>query len=91
MAGLTRLISELVARCGRYRSRSCLVGNRLLKMAALPPSPLEDAEKLEQLRALEHGARIRLLVVDDVVPIAIDTPEDLEKAQEYLQKQNAAP
>jgi 3-deoxy-manno-octulosonate cytidylyltransferase (CMP-KDO synthetase) len=56
----------------------------LLKMAQLPPTPLEQTEKLEQLRALENGVRIRVLVVDDVVNIAIDTPQDLAAAQEYL-------
>jgi 3-deoxy-manno-octulosonate cytidylyltransferase (CMP-KDO synthetase) len=56
----------------------------LLQMAKLPPTPLEETEKLEQLRALENGVAIRVAVVNDVVPIAIDTPEDLEKAREYI-------
>jgi 3-deoxy-manno-octulosonate cytidylyltransferase (CMP-KDO synthetase) len=56
----------------------------LLQMAGLPPTPLEQTEKLEQLRALENGVRIRVLIVDDVVNIAIDTPQDLVAAQEYL-------
>jgi 3-deoxy-manno-octulosonate cytidylyltransferase (CMP-KDO synthetase) len=56
----------------------------LLKMAALPPSTLEEIEKLEQLRALENGVDIGVAVVEDVVPIAIDTPEDLQRAAEYL-------
>ena len=59
--------------------------NWLLEMAALPPTPLEESEKLEQLRALEHGVAIRVLVVDDVVSIAIDTPNDLTMAQNYLE------
>jgi 3-deoxy-manno-octulosonate cytidylyltransferase (CMP-KDO synthetase) len=57
--------------------------NWLLQMANLPPSPLEEIEKLEQLRALENGVPIRVVVVEDVVPIAIDTPEDLGKAQAF--------
>ena len=56
----------------------------LLKMAALPSTPLEESEKLEQLRALENGVRIRVIVVEDVVDIAIDTPEDLERAELFL-------
>jgi 3-deoxy-manno-octulosonate cytidylyltransferase (CMP-KDO synthetase) len=56
----------------------------LLEMASLPPSPLEQTEKLEQLRALENGVDIGVVVVRDVVSIAIDTPEDLARAQEYL-------
>lgn len=58
----------------------------LLKMAALPPSTLEEIEKLEQLRALENGVDIGVAVVEDVVPIAIDTPEDFERAAEYLRE-----
>lgn len=57
--------------------------NWLLEMADLPPSPLEEIEKLEQLRALESGTHIRVVQVEDVIPIAIDTPEDLEVAQRF--------
>ena len=42
----------------------------------LPPSPLEQREKLEQLRALEAGMRIDVAIVDSV-PLGVDTPEDL--------------
>ena len=58
----------------------------LLQMAQLPPSRLEQIEKLEQLRALENGVTIRVLVVQNVVNIAIDTPQDLVAAQKYLKK-----
>lgn len=56
----------------------------LQQMAQLPPSPLEQTEKLEQLRALEHGVAIRVIEVQEVVNIAIDTPQDLVAAQQYL-------
>jgi 3-deoxy-manno-octulosonate cytidylyltransferase (CMP-KDO synthetase) len=62
--------------------------NWLLEMAKLPPSPLEELEKLEQLRALENGVDIQVVVAHDVVPIAIDTPHDLEQAEEYLRMQS---
>jgi 3-deoxy-manno-octulosonate cytidylyltransferase (CMP-KDO synthetase) len=52
----------------------------LTRFVALPPSPLELREKLEQLRALEAGMRIDAAVVDDV-PLGVDTPEDLERAR----------
>ena len=55
----------------------------LAAFVALPPSPLELREKLEQLRALEHGLRIDAVVVD-TVPLGVDTPEDLARAQEIL-------
>jgi 3-deoxy-manno-octulosonate cytidylyltransferase (CMP-KDO synthetase) len=50
----------------------------LLKLGALPPSPLEAAEKLEQLRVLEAGYSIAVGVVDEP-SIGIDTPEDYER------------
>ena len=48
----------------------------LLHFAALPPSSLETAESLEQLRALEHGYRIRVIETP-FRSIGVDTPEDL--------------
>ncbi|HET8579912.1 MAG TPA: 3-deoxy-manno-octulosonate cytidylyltransferase [Nitrospiraceae bacterium] len=57
----------------------------LLRLTELPTSPLEDAEKLEQLRALEQGIRIR--VWETTHPsLRIDTPEDLREAEAVLQR-----
>jgi 3-deoxy-manno-octulosonate cytidylyltransferase (CMP-KDO synthetase) len=47
----------------------------LMKLASLPPTPLERIERLEQLRALENGYRIAVVVVDKAA-VGIDTPED---------------
>lgn len=55
----------------------------LARFVALPPSPLEIREKLEQLRALEAGMRIDVTVVD-TVPLGVDTPHDLETARQML-------
>jgi 3-deoxy-manno-octulosonate cytidylyltransferase (CMP-KDO synthetase) len=52
----------------------------LLRYAALPQMPLEVAESLEQLRALEHGYRIRTVVTEHH-SIGVDTPQDLERAR----------
>ena len=52
----------------------------LLHFAALPQTPLEVAESLEQLRALEHGFRIRTVVTEHH-SIGVDTPQDLERAR----------
>lgn len=52
----------------------------LKRFIALPPSPLEKREKLEQLRALEAGMRIDVTVVD-TVPLGVDTPADLDRAR----------
>ena len=50
----------------------------LQKMTSLPQTPLECAESLEQLRALENSMHIKTSIVD-FVPVGIDTKEDLEK------------
>lgn len=55
----------------------------LERFVALPPSPLERRERLEQLRALEAGMRIDVALVD-TVPVGVDTPADLETARRLL-------
>lgn len=55
----------------------------LERFVSLPPSALEQREKLEQLRALEAGMRIDVAVVD-TVPLGVDTPETLEKARKIF-------
>jgi len=55
----------------------------LLAFANLPMKSLEATEKLEQLRYLEYGKRIRMIETSHK-SIGIDTPEDLEKAREFL-------
>jgi len=60
----------------------------LQRFVALPPSPLERRERLEQLRALEAGMRIDVALVD-VAPLGVDTPEDLRRAREMLTPKGA--
>jgi len=52
----------------------------LLDFAQMAVSPLEAIEKLEQLRYLENGIKIRMVLTNEA-PISIDTPEDLERAR----------
>jgi 3-deoxy-manno-octulosonate cytidylyltransferase (CMP-KDO synthetase) len=56
----------------------------LLWLSGLPPTALEQAEKLEQLRALGNGCPIRVVVVD-YSPVGVDTPEDLERVRKILE------
>jgi 3-deoxy-manno-octulosonate cytidylyltransferase (CMP-KDO synthetase) len=62
-----------------YRRRA------LERFVKLPPSTLEQREKLEQLRALEAGMRIDAAIVNSV-PLGVDTPDDLETARAMLAK-----
>jgi 3-deoxy-manno-octulosonate cytidylyltransferase (CMP-KDO synthetase) len=55
----------------------------LERFVALPPSPLERREGLEQLRALEAGMRIDVAIIE-AVPLGVDTREDLERARAVL-------
>ena len=57
----------------------------LLRFPTLAPTPLEEQEKLEQLRALEHGYRIHVAATEHAA-LGVDTPEDLERVRQLLQK-----
>lgn len=75
--GLLRLFAK---HTGLYTYRR----DFLLTFAALEPTPLERAELLEQLRALEHGYRIRVVPVSHR-SIGVDTPADLERVGELME------
>jgi 3-deoxy-manno-octulosonate cytidylyltransferase (CMP-KDO synthetase) len=60
----------------------------LVRFAGLDPSPLEKIERLEQLRALEHGFRIRI-VVTAYDSVGVDIPEDLARVRERLRQQSS--
>jgi 3-deoxy-manno-octulosonate cytidylyltransferase (CMP-KDO synthetase) len=55
----------------------------LQRFVALPPSPNELRERLEQLRALDNGMRIDVAIVKSV-PLGVDAPDDLAKARQML-------
>ncbi|MBL7845963.1 MAG: 3-deoxy-manno-octulosonate cytidylyltransferase [Cyclobacteriaceae bacterium] len=67
---------------GLYAYRSDI----LKAITNLPVSPLERAESLEQLRWIENGYRIKTVETDAEEGMCVDTPEDLEKAREYLRR-----
>jgi 3-deoxy-manno-octulosonate cytidylyltransferase (CMP-KDO synthetase) len=58
----------------------------LLDFVRLPRTPLERAESLEQLRALEHGHRIRVAVVDGWRSLPVDVPGDVHRVETYLRE-----
>ena len=66
-----------------YRVRS------LLQFASWRPTPLEETEKLEQLRALENGMPIHLVTLVKAPPAGVDTPEDLERVRAGLAAEGA--
>ena len=62
---------------------------RTLEMyTSLAPSYLEKCESLEQLRILEHGVKIRTVLVKNVKLISIDTKEDFDRLEAYLKKES---
>lgn len=74
------------AASGRYRKHLGIYGYRkafLFTVAALPPSSLEAAERLEQLRVLQNGFKIRVVDVE-FDSVGVDTPEDLSAVKERL-------
>lgn len=56
----------------------------LLRLIKLKPTALEKTERLEQLRVLENGYRIKVVEVDNYQGVGVDTPEDLERARSLL-------
>jgi 3-deoxy-manno-octulosonate cytidylyltransferase (CMP-KDO synthetase) len=61
----------------------------LMRYSALPSGPLEQAERLEQLRALENGFKIRV-VETDYESFGVDTPGDLKRVQQLIKAGSAA-
>jgi 3-deoxy-manno-octulosonate cytidylyltransferase (CMP-KDO synthetase) len=55
----------------------------LLRLVKFPVSPLEAAEKLEQLRALENGIQIAVVTVD-YDSVSVDVPEDIKRVEKIL-------
>lgn len=55
----------------------------LLRFVAWPPSPLETTESLEQLRALENGARLRVVITTDESP-GVDTPDQAREVERLI-------
>lgn len=59
----------------------------LLDLIQMPVSPLEQAEKLEQLRALDNGIEIQVVITDHE-SVGVDAPEDVEKVERLIRERN---
>ena len=70
--------------CYRHAGIYAYRARFLRQYAALAPAPLEQAEALEQLRALWHGHRIAVVVSEAEIPAGVDTPADLEPVLRML-------
>jgi len=81
-SGRDRLPPGLPARrhVGLYAYRAGF----LRRFPQLPPTPLEQHESLEQLRALAHGFGIAVIELTEALPPGVDTPEDLERVRALL-------
>lgn len=56
----------------------------LRRFHELSPAPIEQLEKLEQLRALWHGSRIAVMQIQSPLPPGVDTPQDLERVRALM-------
>ena len=72
------------ARCRRHIGVYAYRAAGLRAYAALPPSPRETAESLEQWRLLENGLPLHVTEVREAPPAGIDTPEDLARTRRLL-------
>lgn len=76
---------ELLRQYSKHTGLYVYRRNFLLDYARLRPTPLEQEELLEQLRALEHGHRIKVVTVAHR-SIGVDTPEDLERVRQIIRQ-----
>jgi 3-deoxy-manno-octulosonate cytidylyltransferase (CMP-KDO synthetase) len=74
-------MAEIYKHIGLYVFRK----ESLLKFTKLPQTDLEKTEKLEQLRMLENGFKIKI-VITEFDSLSVDTPDDLENARKYYLK-----
>lgn len=73
--------NQISQRCTRHIGIYAYRAAFLSQFSNLEPAPIEQAESLEQLRALWHGFHIQVMITSEAPPPGIDTPEDLIRAQ----------
>jgi 3-deoxy-manno-octulosonate cytidylyltransferase (CMP-KDO synthetase) len=82
-ADTPRHLTLVTCHCFKHIGIYSYKRDALLKLAGLKPSRLEKIEKLEQLRALENGFRIKVKETSSET-IGVDTPQDLERVERWL-------
>jgi 3-deoxy-manno-octulosonate cytidylyltransferase (CMP-KDO synthetase) len=86
--GLAQALSELPELAAKFKKHTGIYVYRrefLLRYAKMEPTELEQAEMLEQLRALENGAKIKVIEVSHR-SIGVDTAEDLERVRQEIEQ-----
>lgn len=84
-ADYLRAHPALVSRCYKHIGLYVFRADFLRRFAQLPATPLEKAERLEQLRILEHGYTIKVVEVN-TDSIGVDTEEDLQRIRQMLEE-----
>jgi 3-deoxy-manno-octulosonate cytidylyltransferase (CMP-KDO synthetase) len=80
--------SSRAARCWQHAGLYAYRRSFLSRFAELARTPAEQAEGLEQLRALEHGFKIRIAVVEGWKSLPLDVPQDVERVEKILAGSN---
>ncbi len=74
------------AKCFRHIGMYAYKAGFLKEFSKLAPAPIEEAESLEQLRAMWYGYTIQVLITDAAPPPGVDTAEDLERVRQVFKK-----
>ncbi len=74
------------AKCFRHIGMYAYKSGFLKEFSKLAPAPIEEAESLEQLRAMWYGYTIQVLITDAAPPPGVDTTEDLERVRQVFKK-----
>ena len=74
------------AKCFRHIGMYAYKAGFLKEFSKLAPAPIEEAESLEQLRAMWYGYTIQVLVTDAAPPPGVDTAEDLERVRQVFKE-----
>jgi 3-deoxy-manno-octulosonate cytidylyltransferase (CMP-KDO synthetase) len=80
----TRDADKFQAECYRHIGMYAYKASFLKEFSKLAPAPIEEAESLEQLRAMWYGYTIQVLITESAPPPGVDTAEDLERVRQVF-------